>query len=68
MIKDGIVFEQALILPTVIGTICAAIAGFFAVKFMLNLIKKHRLYGFAVYTALLGIFVVLDQVVLHLVF
>ncbi len=68
MMKEGIAFEQAMILPTVIGTVCAAISGFFAVKFMLNLIKKHRLYGFAVYTALLGIFVLLDQMVLHLVF
>ena len=68
MVKEGIAFDTGMILPSIVGTICAAISGFFAVKFMLNLIKKRRLYGFAIYTAVLGVFVVLDQVVLHLVF
>lgn len=68
MVKEGIAFDPSMILPTVIGTLCAAASGFFAVRFMLNLIKKRRLYGFAIYTAILGAFVVLDQVALHLIF
>lgn len=54
-------------LPTIVGTVCAAVAGYFAVKFMLALITKKRLYGFAVYTGILGLFVLLDRYVLGLV-
>ena len=37
--------EQALpadILPTVIGTACAAVSGFFAIKFMIALVSKRN--------------------------
>ena len=33
-------------LPTIIGTVCAAIAGYIAIKFMLALIQRKKLYGF----------------------
>lgn len=48
-------------MPAIIGTICAAVAGYIAIKFMLALIRRKRLYGFAIYVAVLGIFVLLDQ-------
>ncbi|MEI6101371.1 MAG: undecaprenyl-diphosphate phosphatase [Eubacteriales bacterium] len=50
------------------GTIAAAIMGYFAVKFMLAIIQKTKLYSFAVYVAILGVFVILDQYYLHLIF
>ncbi|MDR1868389.1 MAG: undecaprenyl-diphosphate phosphatase [Treponema sp.] len=50
------------------GTASAAIVGFFAVKLMLKLIREKSLYGFAIYTAVVGIFVLSDQFVTHLVF
>ena len=53
--------------PIIIGTTCAAIAGIFAVKFMLALIRKKRLYGFAIYVAIIGVFVLLDQYLLGLI-
>jgi undecaprenyl-diphosphatase len=53
--------------PTIIGTVCAAISGYFAVKFMLALIQRKRLYGFAIYVLILGIFVLLDQYVLGMI-
>lgn len=65
-----IVRDQTIViewLPTIIGTVCAAVSGYFAVKFMLALIAKKRLYGFAIYVAILGIFVLLDQNVLGLI-
>ncbi len=65
-----IVGESAVVidwLPTIIGTVCAAISGYFAVRFMLALISKKKLYGFAVYVAILGIFVLLDQYMLGLI-
>lgn len=50
------------------GTIVAAVGGFFAVKFMLSIIEKTKLYGFAVYVTALGVFLLLDQNVFHFVF
>ena len=56
------------IAAVVAGTIAAGVAGFFAVRFMLALIKKTKLYGFAIYVAALGVFLLLDQFVFHIVF
>ncbi len=57
-LKTDIAIQWA---PVIAGTVCACIAGYIAVKFMLALIQRRKLYGFAIYTALLGIFVLLDQ-------
>jgi undecaprenyl-diphosphatase len=56
------------IVPVIAGTASAALVGFFAVKFMLKIIKEKSLVGFAVYTAILGTLVLIDQFVTHLVF
>ena len=40
-----------------VGLVVSAICGFIAIKFMLRLISKHKLYGFAVYTAVIGVVV-----------
>jgi undecaprenyl-diphosphatase len=50
------------------GTISAAIVGFFAVRLMLKIVREKSLWGFAVYTGVLGLFVLLDQFMLRLVF
>jgi undecaprenyl-diphosphatase len=50
------------------GTASAAVVGFFAVKLMLKLIREKSLYGFAVYTAVLGILIIIDQTITHFVF
>lgn len=54
-------------LPVIVGVVVAGISGYFAVRFMIKLITKHSFKGFIIYTALLGIFVILDQNVLHLI-
>lgn len=63
-IKEGLAIGA---LPCIVGVIAAAISGYFAVKFMIRLITKRSLTGFAVYTFILGVFVLLDQYVLHLI-
>ena len=50
------------------GTISAAVVGYFAVRFMLRIIKERSLFGFAIYTAVLGILVLVDQFGTHLIF
>jgi undecaprenyl-diphosphatase len=47
------------------GTITSAVIGFFAVKFMLKIIKEKSLFGFAIYTSLLGVFILIDQIFIH---
>jgi undecaprenyl-diphosphatase len=50
------------------GTVTAAVVGFFAVKLMLKIIREKSLYGFAIYTAVLGVLILIDQFVMHFVF
>ena len=64
-IKEGI---TGGILPVLVGVLAAGICGYFAVRFMIKLITKHSFRGFAIYTAVLGIYLILDWNVFHLVF
>jgi undecaprenyl-diphosphatase len=50
------------------GTVTATVVGFFAVKLMLKIIREKSLYGFAIYTAILGILILSDQFIIHLAF
>jgi len=50
------------------GTVTAAVIGFFAVKLMLKIVREKSLYGFAVYTAILGILILIDQFTVRLIF
>ena len=52
-------------LECLLGVAAAAISGYFAVRFMIRLITRRSFTGFAVYTAALGAFVLLDQHLLH---
>jgi undecaprenyl-diphosphatase len=47
--------------PIAAGTLTAALVGFFAVKFMLKIVRERSLRGFAVYVALLGILALIDR-------
>jgi undecaprenyl-diphosphatase len=50
------------------GTLSAAIVGFFAVRLMLKIVREKSLWGFAIYTGILGLLVIVDQLATHLVF
>ena len=47
--------------PVIVGMLAAGISGYVAIRFMLNFFKKRSLNIFAVYTAVLGILIVADQ-------
>lgn len=64
--KTGI--GEIQIVPSALGFIFAAVSGFIAITFMLTLIQKHRLFGFAIYTLILGALVLADQIFFHLIF
>jgi undecaprenyl-diphosphatase len=55
-------------LPLIAGTLSAALVGFFAIRIMLRIVRDRSLLGFAVYTGLLGILVLVDRFGTHLVF
>jgi len=54
--------------PLAVGMLFAAIAGFIAVKSMINLIQKQGLKYFSYYLWVIGALVLLDQLVLHVFF
>jgi len=69
LFKTSAVTEAGIPIAAVIaGTIAAAVVGFFAVKFMIKIIKEKSLFGFAIYTGVLGLLVLLDQFILKIVF
>lgn len=51
-----------------IGTLVAAVSGFFAIKFLLKVLERAGLKGFALYVLVLGLLVLADQYWLHIVF
>ncbi|MDR3020934.1 MAG: undecaprenyl-diphosphate phosphatase [Treponema sp.] len=50
------------------GTLSAAIVGFFAIKLMLKIVREKSLYGFAIYTGVLGVVILIDQLFTRVVF
>ena len=53
-------------IPEIIaGTLSAALTGFFAIRFMLWIVRTKPLWGFAIYTGLLGLFLLIDKFALH---
>jgi undecaprenyl-diphosphatase len=54
--------------PIIAGTAAAAVVGFFAVKLMLKIVRERSLRGFAVYVAILGVLVLIDQNISHFFF
>ncbi|MDO4568312.1 MAG: undecaprenyl-diphosphate phosphatase [Clostridia bacterium] len=55
-------------LSVAVGTLVAAVSGYFAVRLMIKLIVNRKLNVFAFYTLILGLLVLLDQFVFNLVF
>jgi undecaprenyl-diphosphatase len=50
------------------GTFSAAVVGFGSVVLMLKIIRERSLAGFGVYTAVLGLVILLDQNLTHVIF
>ena len=67
LVKNGTA-EDVNMMAVIVGTLCAAVVGFFAVKFMLKIIREKSLFGFAIYTGVLGILILLDQLITRIVF
>jgi len=52
-------FDRTLLLPYAAGVVCAAVSGIAAVKFVKLLSRKYGFRAFSVYTAIIGIAVIL---------
>jgi len=62
LLKDGAADSTSFGTTAIIaGTITSAVVGFFAVKFMLKIIREKSLFGFAIYTGVLGVVVLILQ-------
>ncbi|MDR1898724.1 MAG: undecaprenyl-diphosphate phosphatase [Treponema sp.] len=51
--------------PLVAGTLTAALVGFFSIRLMLKIVRERSLTGFAVYTGILGVLVLVDRFGTH---
>ena len=63
MVKEPAAFEVDFTFAAamILAMLVAAISGYFAVRFMIRLITKKGLLGFAIYTGTLGIIVLILQ-------
>lgn len=55
-------------IPVIIGTIVAAVSGYLAIRFMMEMIAKKSLKYFSIYVFILGGIVLLDQYIFGWVF
>ena len=61
-INAGLGLEGSIaVLPLLVGTLSAGIVAFFSMHLLFIIIKKHSLRGFALYTGILGLLVLIDQ-------
>lgn len=68
MITGDVVLTEVFgILPMVAGFITAAVSGYFAIRFMVEIIKKGKLKWFSVYVFILGFVLIADQFFLHMI-
>jgi undecaprenyl-diphosphatase len=47
--------------PLIAGAFAAALVGFFSIRLMLKIVRERSLWGFAVYTGILGTLVLIDR-------
>lgn len=71
-LKDMVSGEAALaetvgIIPMMVGFAVAALSGYIAIRFMVDIIKKGKLKWFSVYVFLLGSILIIDQFFLHII-
>jgi undecaprenyl-diphosphatase len=55
-------------LPIIAGTLSAALVGIVSVSLMLKIVRERSLKGFGVYTAILGVLILVDQRLSHFFF
>lgn len=56
------------IMPLLLGMAMAAVTGVIALKFVINIVKRGKLWMFGIYTASVGILVLVDFYLTHIVF
>jgi undecaprenyl-diphosphatase len=55
------VYSGIGLLPIAVGTLSACIVAFFSIRLTLKIVRERSLWGFALYTGVLGLFVLVDQ-------
>jgi undecaprenyl-diphosphatase len=64
----GMATDATGILVVLAGMVVAAATGYLALKLVIDTIKKGKLWVFGVYTAVLGLMVIFDTLVTHVIF
>jgi undecaprenyl-diphosphatase len=56
------------IVPLLLGMAVAAVTGYFALRYVINVVKRGKLWMFGIYTTIVGILVLIDFYATHLFF
>lgn len=54
-LKDFAAIDSGLLMPSVLGAVVAAVSGYAAIGILMAVLRKGKLYGFVIYTLLVGI-------------
>jgi len=70
LIGNGAVPEAGTVglLPIAVGCLSACIVGFLSIRLTLKIVREHSLWGFALYTGILGLLVLVDKFGTHFFF
>lgn len=66
-LESDAAFLDGSVLPYIFGFIAAMVSGFFAINFMINIIKQCKLKYFSIYVFALAILILADQFILNLI-
>ncbi len=64
----GQAVDFSLALIVLAGMVIAAVTGYLALKLLIDIVKKGKLWVFGIYTTVLGLMVIFDTLVTHIVF
>jgi len=53
--KDFAGIDASLVVPSIVGVVASAISGYFAIGMLMAVLRKGTLYGFVIYTLVVGI-------------
>lgn len=68
MISGEVVLADTVgVIPMIVGFVVAAVSGYLAIRFMVDIIKRGKLKWFSIYVFILGAVLIMDQFFFHII-
>lgn len=68
MISGEVVMTESVgLMPMITGFLVAALSGYLAIRFMVDIVKRGKLKWFSIYVFILGAILITDQFIFHII-